>query len=97
MGSWARAGRVPGFLQSGGGNVCPSDANDSVKELWFGDGVAISSTIFGCVLSLEGSKVGRDFTSNADSLAHISIILSYERLGFFRAHDMSFKDRLFEG
>ena len=54
-GSWVRSGRVPGLVRPGVGNVCPSDAYDSVKELWVGGDVTVYWGIVGCVLSLAQS------------------------------------------
>ena len=89
-GSWVRSGRVPGLVRPGVGNVCPSDAYDSVKELWVGGGVAISWMRVGCVLSSAWSQAGGDFPSDSDSLAHMAISLSSKMSVLFRGHEVSF-------
>ena len=38
----------------GGGNVCPSDSEDSVKDLCVGYGVVVSWVRVGCVLTFLG-------------------------------------------
>ena len=55
MGSSVRVGRVLGLVGSWNRRVCPFDADDSVKELWIGDGVVVSWARVGCVTSLAGS------------------------------------------
>ena len=79
------------------GNVCPYVAYNSLKGLWFGDGVVFSWELVGCVLSLAWYLYGRDFPPDSDSLAHISISFLSERLGLFRAREVYFGERLSGG
>ena len=90
-GSWVKVERVPGLEESQAGNIYPSDDDNSKKELWVGGGIAVSWARVGCVTILVGCRSGSDCPSVDDSLAHILTSSSSERLGFFRANEMSFK------
>ena len=56
--------------------------------------VAVAWARVGCGTVVMGSQSGSVCPYNYDSLEHIPISLLYERLGFFREHEISFGDQL---
>ena len=54
VGSWARVIMVPGLVGSHSVSVCLSYADNSDKDLWVRDGVAVFKVRVGCVPSLVG-------------------------------------------